>query len=624
MSSCMMTEPRVTRSSEPYSDYGNLSGEGARRLLGTPATDPLLTAIRESVQNSWDARLEGEAPVFLLRLRTLDDHEYRYLRDVIFDDLSPDAASPLRELLREPSIRVAEICDFRTLGLTGTTRPSRVTNQQDSRFVRFLRNIGTPRREGSGSGGTYGYGKSSLFSLSSCQTVIVDSLTSGEDGPSERRLMASRMGEEFHDPGTGRSFTGRHWWGSGDNEGEVVEPVRGDEAARLAERVGLAARESETGTSVLILDPQLETEWEDHSALASYIHRALLWFFWPKMVPREGETHSPMEFRVEIEGQDFPVPSLEESPPFHIFSDALQVARSLSPERAYPIEIRRPHRTLGWTGYKVDLLEERPCHLHGEEGVAIPTVSHHVALLRPAELVVKYLEGPAHAREQLEWAGVFICSSDSEIESAFAAAEPPTHDDWNYASLPARTNERSYVKVALERINQLVKDLNPDPREHVGGNIGGLAGIADTLGTFLLSGRGDRAVSGSNGRRRKNGGGNRRARLRLSGVTQEGLEREGERRMATFSFTVEGEPHKQVLLSAEPTIVAEGGDKVEVAPDGTRPQVKDWIIDGEASASGSAIEIPLTDGRLEGRVRVTVPTGVAVRPRISVQEVSDE
>ena len=48
--------------------------------------------------------------------------------------------------------------------------------------------------------------------------------------------------------------------------------------------------------------------------------------------------------------------------------------------------------------------------------------------MRRVELVVKYLEGPELPAPQVEWAGVFI--NDEDIDSAFADAEPPTHDDW--------------------------------------------------------------------------------------------------------------------------------------------------------------------------------------------------
>ena len=619
----MDSEPKVSRSSQPYSDYGDLSGTGARRLLGTPTTEPLETAIRESGQNSWDARLPGEVPEYLVRLRTLTEEQTRYLREVVFRDLSPDPRAPLHELLRKPRIAVAEICDFRTHGLTGTPRPSELTESRDSRFVRFLRNIGSPRRDGSESGGTYGYGKSSLFALSSCQTVVVDSLTSDEDGQSERRFMASRMGEEFHDPDTGQGFTGRHWWGAETEDGSVVDPVRGEDARRLADSLGLPERDAAngTGTSVLILDPVVGIDSDDHPALASYIHRALLWLFWPKMVPMEGTDHPPMRFRVELDGRDFPVPDVEQSPPFHLFAQALHEARSGSSERAEPIRCGRPKKLLGHMGHELGPVEDRPPHLKGEDGLAMPEVSHHVALLRPAELVVKYLEGPIHPNERLEWAGVFISSREQEVEEAFAAAEPPTHDDWNFQSLPKGSHEKTFVRVALREIREKMKGIVPDPRSPTGDGSEGLAGIADRLGSYLLSGDGDRAV-----RQKQTGksGGGARGPVRLTGVRSGELETEGRRTIATFHFTVMGSAGKAVELTARPAIAAEGSENIDVSPDGDRPELREWELDGEEAGADESVVTEMSAGRMEGSVRVTIPPGVAVKPRISVREVSTD
>ncbi|WP_018950959.1 hypothetical protein [Thioalkalivibrio sp. AKL12] len=619
----MKDEPKVSRSSQPYSDFGDLSGTGARRLLGTPATEPLETAIRESGQNSWDARLPGEVPEYLVRLRTLTEGETRYLREVVFEDLSPDPKAPLEKLFRNPLIRVAEICDFRTHGLTGTARPSELTASRDSRFVRFLRNIGSPRRDGSESGGTYGYGKSSLFALSSCQTVVVDSLTSDEDGPSERRFMASRMGEEFHDPETGRGFTGRHWWGAESEDGSVVDPVRGEDARRLAESLGLPERDEQnkTGTSVLILDPVVGIEPDDHPTLASYIHRALLWLFWPKMVPKEGSDRPPMRFRVELGSHEFPVPNVEQNPPFHLFAQALQKARSGSSERAEPIVWGKSRKLLGHMGHEIGYIEDRPVHLQGKDGLGMPHVSHHVALLRPAELVVKYLEGPIHPKESLEWAGVFISSREQDVEEAFAAAEPPTHDDWNVQSLPKKSRARSFVRVALSRIGDKTKEFVPDPRAPTGEGSEGLAGIADRLGSSLLSGDGDRAV-----RRNKPGksGGGTRAPVRLTGVSPGQLESEGHRTIATFHFTVVGSAGTPVEITARPTIAADGSESIDVSPDGDRPQLREWKLDGEDVGTTDTVLTDMKSGRMEGSVRVTVPAGVAVKPRISVREASTD
>ncbi len=615
-----MSDPRVLRSSEPYSDFGNLSGEGARRLLGSPATEPLLTAIRESVQNSWDARLVGERPTYLLRLRTLLPEERKYLKEVVFQDLSPDPDSPLRDLFEKKNIRVAEICDFGTFGLTGKTRPSEVTEDEDSRFVRFLRNIGAPRREGSHSGGTYGYGKSSLFSLSSCQTVLVDSLTQEQDGSREHRFMASRMGEEFFDPGTGRSFTGRHWWGGDETEGGAVDPVRDDDAKVLAEGLGLPARMGRTGTSVMVLDPVIEVDWTETKVLVEHVHKAFLWFFWPKLVPRPGEEVSPMRFEMEFEGIRHELPPIESTPPFHLFAEALQKVRSAPNDQVREVKSLRPKKLLGFMGYERDFVEERTFDVSTDTGISIPGVIHHVALMRPAELVVKYLEGPPLANDRFEWAGVFVCSSEEEVERAFAASEPPTHDDWNPKALP-KSPARTFVNVALSRIREIVEEWNPRPRDLSGGDSSGLAPVADALGRTLLSGSGDRAVPS----RRSSGKTGRPKSLKLTDVGLENLEVEGQQVVASFRFSLIGPEGAEVVLSTDPAIVTEGGgEMLDAAPGGDRPEVRGWEVGGARFPPASAIPVELADQVTAGTVRITVPVGMAIRPRLAVREVVNE
>src|SRR5262249_11907195 len=58
---------------------------------------------------------------------------------------------------------------------------------------------------------------------------------------------------------------------------------------------------------------------------------------------------------------------------------------------------------------------------------AAPTL-HHAALMRQAELVVKYVAGPEVPIASAGYAAVFRCSA--ELDQVFRDAEPPSHDDW--------------------------------------------------------------------------------------------------------------------------------------------------------------------------------------------------
>src|SRR3546814_7591078 len=82
----------------------------------------------------------------------------------------------------------------------------------------------------------------------------------------------------------------------------------------------------------------------------------------------------------------------------------------------------------------------------------------HVALMRPSELVVRYVEFPG-MREESDWAGVFLSSEDESALRAFASFEPPAHDDWvpdrlrgADATLVRRSEEHTSALQSLMRV----------------------------------------------------------------------------------------------------------------------------------------------------------------------------
>ena len=168
--------------SEPVSDQGGRR-EGTRDLTADLAPAELL--VRETVQNSWDARLPDEertGPVdYLLHGRTLSDDQCELLRRLLpVEDrmgfASHDLMEHPRATLSAGSVDVLLVGDRGTLGLCGPTRGSepRGTDARGHRFVDFIRNSGRlPDTVGGGDGGSYGLGKSVLWDSSRCGTVLV-------------------------------------------------------------------------------------------------------------------------------------------------------------------------------------------------------------------------------------------------------------------------------------------------------------------------------------------------------------------------------------------------------------------------------------------------------------------
>lgn len=485
---------RLELFSEPFAKTGNIAADGFRRLLGCPAQDLLQTVLRESIQNSIDAALPGAGPSLLIRFRTLTSQQCMALREFALADLplGDHTRNEIATSIGTVGLKVLEICDFRSIGLGGPTSGDVASDGGEAlNFVNFLRNVGVARDTYHG-GGTYGYGKTSLYAMSACSTILVDSQTTCEGKP-VRRFMGCHLGSAF-DADTAdnkrRRFTGRHWWGISDGD-DGIDPLTGYHAAELAVSLGLPERDlNNTGTSILILDPYIE-EGEGTRSIDSYIQETILWNFWPRLTESTPE-EKKLTIRVEIEEQEVVLPVPDNFPPFDLFASAMKAYRDDSDD-VQIIRSERPKMDLGKLIIKKGLCADR-VGAALDENSEIPEQACHIALMRPVELVVKYIEGTPFADARFEWAGVFVCSDEDEVESVFAMSEPPAHDDWIPDNLPDR-NAKTYVRGALRRIEHAANTFAaPVISVAKGSNERGpsLAGTASRLGRLLdsVSGKG--------------------------------------------------------------------------------------------------------------------------------------
>lgn len=480
---------RLELFSEPFAKTGNIAADGFRRLLGCPAQDLLQTVLRESIQNSIDAALPGSGPSLLIRFRTLTSQQCMVLRESALADL-PVAYHTRNEIatsIGTVGLKVLEICDFNSIGLGGPTSGDVASDRGEAlNFVNFLRNVGVARDTYHG-GGTYGYGKTSLYAMSACSTILVDSQTNSEGKP-VRRFMGCHLGSAFDADTTNnnrRRFTGRHWWGISDGD-DGIDPLTGSHAAELAASLGLPERDlNNTGTSILILDPYIE-DGEGTRSIDSYIQETILWNFWPRLTQSTPE-EKKLTIRVVIEEQEVMLPVPDNFPPFDLFASAMKAYRD-GCDDVQIIRSERPKMDLGKLIIKKGLCADR-VGAALDENSEIPEQAHHIALMRPVELVVKYIEGTPFADARFEWAGVFVCSDEDEVESVFAMSEPPAHDDWIPDNLPDR-NAKTYVRGALRRIEHAANTFAaPVISVAKGSNERGpsLAGTASRLGRLLDS-----------------------------------------------------------------------------------------------------------------------------------------
>ena len=487
--------------SEEYTPHGNVAAEGILNQLGRPGLDLLTLLVRETVQNSRDARLnEKETVRFTVEGRTLTAPQLDFLRTEVL--VTSPANLKLQEALSPAnptdSIRVLVLSDRGTTGLNGPIRANTPDDLSGSRnFVNFFFNTGHSKGK-QFSAGTYGYGKSILYRISEVHTICVYTRCQ-VNGVQESRFMAAALDPHDEEKQAGyRQHTGRYWWGRLNSDDNVLEPVIGQEADEIAHELGLPLfMENEQGTTCMLLCPVLGSLSLEGALLR--ISRSLLWYAWPAMIAHTNGIPA-MRFAVSYEGREIPIPDPSTYPPLHGFIDAIHLLWDNQQDtRDYMWQVttiasQRPKQKLGRLALLRFLFEERERLdsqlLDDISGILFPIAgtSHHVALMRNTDLIVKYLEGGTLPGSRFEYAGIFV--AEREIDAAFAKAEPPTHDDWNPQTITDR-QEKTYLNVALRDIKKTVNEfIEPLPVVSTGGRVAPLGTFADRLASFMIGVKG--------------------------------------------------------------------------------------------------------------------------------------
>ena len=212
--------------------------------------------------------------------------------------------------------------------------------------------------------------------------------------------------------------------------------------------------------------------------------------------------------------------------------------------------------------------------------------------------------------ETAEWAGVFICSDEDEVERAFAISEPPAHDDWIPTFHVPRSRSRSYVKVALERIKQRISNPGGDPDTPINpGGAGKLAATADKMGKFIAGVQGDRIGTAGGGRTGGGAGKGRGKKVRASRPVFERLEKTDDGDISVFSLDVEV-PDGRRAMSRTARIILEGGSKSDTAaPNGQNTRFISWENEQGHISQSDEVEVS-SDTKLTARI--SVPDYVAV------------
>lgn len=577
--------------SQRFAAEGGAAAEGISKQLGRPALDPLTVLVRESAQNSWDARHSGVVE-FTIDLRPLGDATEAW-RALLLPGPDESAAIDIDAALR-PERYLLRISDRNTRGLGGPLRADEKAPEGSvANFVQFLRNVGEPSDQ-AGGGGTYGFGKGSLFGVSSARTIVVDSHCVDGLG-ADRRLMASSLGHSFYDSASIR-YTGRHWWGDV-NDG-VPDPLVDGAADQTARALGLPGfDDGRTGTDIVILGADLgrvdindnETRERTPAEAATFMISAILWNLWPKF--GSDQRTRDMDFRVFVDGRELELIHPAEDPYLRPFVQGLDELRA-GGGRTYE-RVRDP-KTVGSLSYSLvpaDPLGNRAVRLAVSAAMPFEPPFHHVARMRAAELVVDYLEGPPHLEPLFGYAGVFLADSGEKVDRAFAASEPPTHDDWVERGLAG--TDLGVVRGAKRFIKEtLTAEIAPKSKA-TGDGVSGLGALAAELAGLIPAAAGN-APSPEQRRSSTSTSPKGRREPHVKGDSRVILH-EGVPHVVARVVVPPGDARRSILASA--SVVLEGGGAETQPPLGAaQPAVVGWRRESDQwQAPGATIQVDASE-----------------------------
>ena len=572
--------PIFTLYRHPWEATGSGDGKSIQKAMGKTSLGLWDVLLRESLQNSWDARC-GSHITFQVTDRYLSREETRYLLSELFGEFPPFGASRnLPELIEHGQLPVLIIADTGTEGLGGPIRANIAPAPGErSDFADFVRNFGRDDEKGL-AGGTYGYGKGVLYQASRVGMCLVYSQT-WVNGLIENRLIGISGGDGGY-VDDGLKYTGRNWWGIIAPDG-IVDPLCGDAARCVAERSGIPvpAKDS-TGTTIMILAPE-EPDSADESdagsgSRADLLRRAAIKWSWPHAL----DMGNGPSVNFVFEQDDVRLPSIDplKDPLIRHFAEAYVDAKSakegiadVSPmTKLVPVWSERPKKRLG-------TLAIRLARASISDNEALQNT---VALMRSPRIVVKYLPVVAPPDEYSLYS-VFEAASD--VDEDFASSEPVTHDDWIVKDALVRGN-RNFVRIALKRIDEIFSGLYGAKADGVASKkAAGSARISSILGSVVggISGYGpgsQPAGPGASGSGRATAN-PRRAQARLASPPR--LLLIDETPHVCFSYQVlGGKSGEAYSLAAKAKVVTNtGGTEGEAPLAASQPELVGWIAEGE-------------------------------------------
>jgi len=469
--------------------------------------------VREVLQNANDQGLPNDMPVevtFRLLELTGDDLEeflaaiqWRDLGDRIGAVAESDRGRGFEQFLDqleadEPSLRLLVVEDRNTTGLTGSWN-------EDSNYAALVRDELYSQKQDETAGGSYGLGKSVLWTFSGASTVVFNSYLSDSTESNDRQRLIARTKLPTHSlSGEGPEYQGAGWLCTTDDTAEDPKPqsLWGTMAESLADRLGID-RPSTPGTSAMVVgfrDPARDYT-PTLESLGQELVDAAAKYFWPAMY------RDDLEVRVKV-GDETTEVDVDDHSAVQPFVEAYANRYNGDSQLETPgdvagrdIEVELPKRNDGTA------TDSGPVRLAARLSSPVddPSLRNHVAMFRGAGMVVKYYDQSRVSFGDRNFFGVLAAGtarstgaprkSDEAIDRFLRCAEPPEHDEW----VSTENLRQQYMQGYRKAIVNLEADIREELRNLVSRSGRGERELPENvLKKFPIHGQGRRSSSPSN------------------------------------------------------------------------------------------------------------------------------
>lgn len=451
--------------------------------------------VREVIQNANDQRLDNDDPVEVrFRFITLTGKERSefldalgwnsqlgdQLRAVADRDTGKGYDRFLERMEDEDAeLRLLVVEDRNTTGLTGRW-------DEDSNYAALVRDELYSSKQDDTAGGSYGLGKSVLWTFSGASTVLFNShpVDRPNDVSLPRFIGRTKLPTHELDDVT---YQGAGWLCDPreTDEGPRPKSLWGSKARAIAEQLNLS-RPDTSGTSAMVVgfrDPTRDDRPEIDE-LAEQFEEAAVKYFWPAMY--QGDLRVIVEtpedeYKADVEG----VPAIR--PFVECFKQRQEESNALN----------EPGDVAG-----LDIPLEIPPRADGTETpngtvrlaarLASPvdddTYLNRIAMFRGSGMVVKYYNQSRVAFGDRDFHGVLAAGearsegrtteADLEVDRFLRFSEPPEHNDWI-----STENLREQYKQGFRKALDAMFDTTRDGLRHL---ISRSDGTSDALSDKVL------------------------------------------------------------------------------------------------------------------------------------------